>query len=86
MNDLTRWDHQELHSHVDIDVDTVTLALCQHAGGNSEPKVSVGGRVETGQIIAEMPEGKLGSTIHSSINGTVTVVDSDSIIISRKAA
>ena len=59
----------------------VTLPLRQGAGAPSEPVVSVGATVSKGDLIAKIPEGKLGSSIHASITGTVTAIDGDSIVI-----
>ncbi len=61
--------------------DKVTLSLRQGAGAPSEPVVSVGERVEKGGLIAKIPEGKLGSSLHASIAGTITAIDGDSIAI-----
>ena len=61
--------------------DKVTLPLRQGAGAPSQPVVSVGERVEKGQLIAQIPEGKLGSSLHASIAGTITAIDGDSIAI-----
>ncbi len=61
--------------------DRVTLPLRQGAGVPAQPVVSVGGRVEKGQLIAEIPEGKLGACLHASIAGTVAAVDGGSIVI-----
>jgi len=61
--------------------DKVTLPLRQGAGAPSEPVVAVGGRVEKGDLIAKIPEGKLGSSLHASIAGTITAIDGDSIAI-----
>ena len=60
---------------------SVTLPLRQGAGAPSEPVVSVGASVSKGDLIAKIPEGKLGSSIHASITGTVTAIDGDSIVI-----
>ena len=38
----------------------------------AEPVVQVGDRVSKGQLIADIPEGKLAARIHASIDGTVT--------------
>jgi Na+-translocating ferredoxin:NAD+ oxidoreductase RnfC subunit len=53
----------------------VKLALTQHVGAAAEPLVRVGEMVHAGQCIGEIPQGKLGSRIHASIDGRVTAVD-----------
>ena len=44
----------------------VTLPLRQHLGAPAEAVVNVGDQVRKGQLIAEIPEGKLAARIHSS--------------------
>jgi len=57
------------------------LPLKQHAGAPAEPIVAAGDRVERGQLIADMPDGKLGAKIHASLTGTVEAVNDTEIII-----
>jgi Na+-translocating ferredoxin:NAD+ oxidoreductase RnfC subunit len=37
--------------------------------------VQAGDKVRVGQLVADIPEGKLAARIHSSIEGTVTTVN-----------
>jgi len=53
----------------------VRIPLKQHAGEVALPVVSVGDRVTPGQLIGEIPEGKLGARVHASIPGRVTRVN-----------
>ena len=59
---------QELTDY-NFKVDEVKLFLTQHVGVPSMPVVKVGDKVNKGDVIAEIPDGKLGSKIHSSIDG-----------------
>ena len=59
----------------------MALSLRQGAGAPSQPVVSVGAQVNKGDLIAQIPEGKLGSSLHASIAGTITAIDGDSIVI-----
>ena len=59
----------------------VTLPLRQNVGAPAEPVVQAGSKVEKGDLIARIPEGKLGANLHASISGTVTDVSNDSIVI-----
>lgn len=59
----------------------VKIKLKQHTGVSANPVVGVGQKLSLGDIIAEMDEGKLGSNIHASIDGTVTQVNTEFIII-----
>ncbi len=65
------------------DVDEVKLYLSQHAGIPAESVVKVGDSVKTGDLIADIPEGKLGAKIHSSISGKVKQLNSEYVLIER---
>ncbi len=65
-----------------VAVERVVLELKQHVGAACIPLVQPGDRVDVGQVVAEVPEGKLGSTIHASIAGKVTQV-TPKIVIER---
>ena len=54
-----------------LSVERVTLPLRMHIGVPAVPVVKPGDKVNKGQLIAEIPEGKLGARIHASISGTV---------------
>lgn len=68
---------------VDLQPERVKIARVQHVGAPAEPIVVVGDRVQEGQMIGDIPEGKLGATIHSSIDGVVEEISNDAIIIRR---
>lgn len=59
---------------------SVFLLLKQGAGAPAQPLVNTGERVREGQLIAKCPEGALGSNLHASMSGVVTVAP-DSIRI-----
>lgn len=61
--------------------DSVRILLKQHIGETSVPTVDENARVNKGQLIASVPEGKLGSNIHASIKGRVEKVTKDYIKI-----
>lgn len=54
---------------------SVKIMLSQSIGAPSEIKVSVGDKVKVGDIIGSAPEGKLGVSVHCSVNGTVSEVN-----------
>ncbi|CAM3597605.1 4Fe-4S dicluster domain-containing protein [Parendozoicomonas haliclonae] len=81
---LDKWDHQHLDSFVDVQSTTVRLLMSQHIGAPSIPAVAVGDAVTVGQVVGTIPEGALGSTIHASINGTVTAVENGYVEISTQ--
>lgn len=67
----------------DAKIDFVKLYLTQHIGAKSIPIVNVGDKVVAGQIIAKIPEDKIGSNIHSSIDGAVKEISNDYIIVEK---
>lgn len=59
----------------------VLLPLKQHTGAPSVPVVKEGDRVKKGDLLAAVPEGKLGSALHASIEGTVTKITGEAVEI-----
>ncbi|MEG1432276.1 MULTISPECIES: 4Fe-4S dicluster domain-containing protein [Eubacterium] len=59
----------------------VNLQLSQHIGAPAEPVVSVGDEVKRGQLIGEIPEGKLSARLFASIDGRVTAIKDGVITI-----
>ncbi|MDR1649355.1 MAG: SLBB domain-containing protein [Synergistaceae bacterium] len=62
-------------------VQSVTLPLRQSLGAPSKPCVEEGDRVERGGLVAEIPEGALGSRLHSPVSGRVLRLDDKSMTI-----
>lgn len=54
----------------------VRIPLKQHLGVPCGPAVSAGRKVRKGDVIGEVPSGKLGARVHASIAGVVKSVDS----------
>lgn len=54
-----------------IETDRARILLKQHVGVAAEPVVTVGERVTKGQLIARIPDGKLGVPLHASIDGVI---------------
>ena len=65
----------------ELQVNKVNILLQQHLGKPSLPVVDKGERVKKGDLIGEIPDGNLGARIHASIDGTVSSVDAERIII-----
>jgi Na+-translocating ferredoxin:NAD+ oxidoreductase RnfC subunit len=61
----------------------VRIETSQHAGIPAVPIVSTGTQVLIGQLIAQIPDGSIGATIHASIDGIVTKVTKDYIEIKK---
>lgn len=67
------------------DVERVRLGLRQHIGAPAKPVVTVGQRVEEGELVADIPAtAGLGSRIHASIPGEVVSVTAEEIVIERR--
>lgn len=64
-------------------VPQVRLYLSQHIGAPSVPVVKPGDVVSAGQVAADIPEGKLGAKLHSSISGTVSEVTESYITVCK---
>jgi Na+-translocating ferredoxin:NAD+ oxidoreductase RnfC subunit len=79
---LTDWEHQGCPlDEADYRPAKVTIPLRQHTGVPARPVVAVGGQVTGGDLIAQIPEGELGASVHASITGRVSRVDDESIEI-----
>jgi Na+-translocating ferredoxin:NAD+ oxidoreductase RnfC subunit len=60
---------------------SVRIKLKQHAGQTASPTVAEGKKVKKGQVVGRVEEGKLGASVHSSIDGKVRAVTADYIEI-----
>lgn len=65
----------------DAAIKRVTLPLKQSLGAPSMPVVAVGDTVNSGDLVAEIPEKALGSRLHTPISGRVTQAGDGKIII-----
>jgi Na+-translocating ferredoxin:NAD+ oxidoreductase RnfC subunit len=79
---LVEWEHQA------CPLDTaqhkparVRIPLQQHIGAAARPVVGSGALVSVGDLIAEIPNGKLGANVHASISGKVVQADAEMIEI-----
>lgn len=80
--------HKYYHVHPAFDDEVqapgrVVIPLKQHTGVPSVPVVKVGQKVEQGNLIAAIPEGKLGANIHASIGGRAAEITDRSITIEK---
>jgi Na+-translocating ferredoxin:NAD+ oxidoreductase RnfC subunit len=79
---LTEWEHQVCPlDETDHRPSRVTIPLQQHIGAPAQPVVKVGDRVAVGDLVARIPEGKLGSNLHASIAGHVANVGDSTLDI-----
>jgi Na+-translocating ferredoxin:NAD+ oxidoreductase RnfC subunit len=80
---ITEYDQPTPFTRVDFKPDSVLIPLSQHIGASSQPVVTVGQRVEKGELIGEIPPEKLGARLHSSIRGVVTEIGEKILIKSE---
>jgi Na+-translocating ferredoxin:NAD+ oxidoreductase RnfC subunit len=79
---LAEWEQQVCPlDEADYRPDRVSVPLQQHIGAPSQPVVDVGDEVAGGDLIAQIPEGKLGANVHASIAGRVAGVTGTAIEI-----
>ncbi|MCB4756973.1 MAG: SLBB domain-containing protein [Elusimicrobia bacterium] len=69
-----------LKENIDLKIKEFIFPLKQHLGETAKPVVQVGQKINKGDLIAHVPEGKLGANLHSSINGLIKSIDSDKIL------
>ncbi len=81
-NDVLKYDVPAPLNDNEFDIKEVKMPLHQNVGVPSVPVVKVGDSVVKEQLIADIPEGKLGAKLHASISGKVVEV-SDCIKIER---
>ena len=64
----------------------VKIPLRQHIGAPAAAVVQKGDTVTKGDVIGEIPEGKLGARVHASIDGRVREVTGEYIVIGRSGS
>jgi Na+-translocating ferredoxin:NAD+ oxidoreductase RnfC subunit len=79
---LTEWERQSCPlDETDFRPPRVRIPLQQHIGAPSEVVVSVGAQVAVGDLLARIPDGKLGANIHASIAGQVAGISASAVEI-----
>ena len=81
--DLTQYYEELALNPKLLDVNEVKIFMKQHAGVPAVPVVKKGDSVRKGDLIAEIPEGKLGARYHASIDGKISEVSDQAIIITK---
>jgi Na+-translocating ferredoxin:NAD+ oxidoreductase RnfC subunit len=59
----------------------VRILWKQHAGEAAQPRVQAGQKVREGDLLGDVPEGRLGAAVHASIDGVVQAVTEDFVEI-----
>jgi len=78
---LSKYDVEAKIDNTLKEVNKVEILLTQHIGAPGMPQVEKEVEVKKGDIVAVIPEGKLGSIIHASIDGIIENVSGRSITI-----
>ena len=81
---LLKYDKSAPLSDIEVKAKSVRINLSQCIGAPSVPTVAVGDTVRRNDKIADAPEGKLGTAVHSSMDGKVTEVTDKYIRISAE--
>jgi len=70
-------------SDFNMEVESIKVYLSQNVGAPSVPVLKEGAQVRRGDLIADIPEGKIGAKIHSSIDGRISMIGPDNIDIKK---
>ena len=71
---LKPYDRKAEFVRLDYQPRAVSIPLAGHVGQPAQPVVAEGAQVNRGDVIATVPDDKLGCPIHASIDGRVTAV------------
>lgn len=81
---LSKYTTYAPYKEVKIVPEKVILPLKQHVGKAATPIVKVGQRVKIGELLADVAPDALGAKIHASIEGIISEVSSEAIVITRQ--
>lgn len=79
--DLAKYDAAAPLTAVSTSFSRVELLMRQHIGMAAWPIVKVGDLVKKGDMVGEITKGGLGAPVHASIDGVVSSVSHESIVI-----
>ncbi|MBE5948023.1 MAG: NADH-quinone oxidoreductase subunit J [Lachnospiraceae bacterium] len=82
---LEQYNHKAPISEDVIAPRRVKIMMSQHIGVPATPFVKTGDKVEVGQVIGKIEEGKLGVNVHSSVAGKVLDVKDKFVLIEAEA-
>ncbi len=69
------------YREIEMAPEKVVLPLKQHAGKAAVPVVKVGQYVKVGDLLADVPENVVGARVHSSIEGTISDISEEAIVV-----
>ncbi len=67
----------------EVDFGKLKIKLNQHIGAPAQPVVKEGDIVQSGDLIADIPSGKLGARIHSPVKAKILKINNDSIELEK---
>lgn len=79
--DINKYNSDSLLEEKEYDFQKVTILRSQHIGAKAEPIVKIGDKVQKGDLIGEISDGKLGAKIHAIIDGIIKEITDESIVI-----
>lgn len=82
--DIKKYDSNSLLEENEYNFSKVTILRSQHIGAKAESIVKVGDKVNKGDLIGDISDGKLGAKIHASIDGIITEITDESIVIVKE--
>nr|WP_315020358.1 4Fe-4S dicluster domain-containing protein [uncultured Aminipila sp.] len=82
--DLMNYFHEHADDCVSIEPECVSILIKQHIGMSGDVCVTVGDKVQKGDLIVKAKEGTLSANIHASVKGTITSVDGERIVINKE--
>jgi Na+-translocating ferredoxin:NAD+ oxidoreductase RnfC subunit len=78
---LTSYDTPAPFSSLAVTPSHLRLLMRQAIGAPAVPQVHVGQQVAAGEVIGEIPPGKLGARVHAPLAGVVRQVNAESVLI-----
>jgi Na+-translocating ferredoxin:NAD+ oxidoreductase RnfC subunit len=81
---LTPYDRKAEFAPAQIEPATVEIRLDTHIGQPAKPVRAVGDVVRRGEVIASVDSNQLGCPVHASMDGRISSVSTESVVIARK--
>ncbi|WP_312354955.1 4Fe-4S dicluster domain-containing protein [Aminipila sp.] len=82
--DLMKYYHFHAEECITLRPAQVSLLIKQHIGAPGIPCVSVGDKVQKGDLIVRAKDDSLSASVHASIEGKVTLIDGERIVIDKE--
>jgi Na+-translocating ferredoxin:NAD+ oxidoreductase RnfC subunit len=79
--DIKKYESDSLLEEKEYSFSKVTILRSQHIGAKAEPIVKVFDKVQKGDLIGDISDGKLGAKLHASIDGIIQEITDESIVI-----